>query len=145
MTEHPPESGTQATNGVASELEDFGQQIADQVESFLLALRAIARGDATGGQAISLLLLEVSQILLAEDETRIASFVAKGLRAAGYASTTVTTGHEALDLVSTVRLPAGASLVVAGSTGMCTALTGSTSTRSTVWSVSSSMGRPSRV
>jgi hypothetical protein len=48
-----------------SELEDFAQQIADQVESFLLALKAIARGDATGGQAISLLLLEVSQILLA--------------------------------------------------------------------------------
>jgi Domain of unknown function (DUF5063) len=50
---------------VDGELEDFGQQIADQVESFLLALRAIARGDASGGEAISLLLLEVSQILLA--------------------------------------------------------------------------------
>lgn len=49
----------------ASELEDFAQQIADQVESFLLALQAIARGDATGGQAISLLLLEASQVLLA--------------------------------------------------------------------------------
>jgi len=48
-----------------SELEDFGQQIADQVESFLLALRAIARGDASGGEAISLLLLEISQVLLA--------------------------------------------------------------------------------
>ena len=48
-----------------SDLEDFAQQIADQVESFLLALQAIARGDATGGQAISLLLLEVSQVLLA--------------------------------------------------------------------------------
>lgn len=48
-----------------SELEDFAQQIADQVESFLLALRAIARGEATGGRAVSLLLLEVSQILLA--------------------------------------------------------------------------------
>jgi hypothetical protein len=48
-----------------SDLEDFAQQIADQVESFLLALKAIARGDATGGQAISLLLLEVSQVLLA--------------------------------------------------------------------------------
>ena len=52
-------------NGVHSELEDFAQQIADQVESFLLALKAIARGDATGGHAVSLLLLEVSQILLA--------------------------------------------------------------------------------
>ena len=42
----------------------FAQQIADQVESFLLALRAIAR-EADGGRAISLLLLEISQILLA--------------------------------------------------------------------------------
>ena len=48
-----------------SDLEDFAQQIADQVSSFLLALQAIARGDATGGRAITLLLLEVSQILLA--------------------------------------------------------------------------------
>ena len=40
-----------------SDLEDFAQQIADQVESFLLALRAISRGEATGGSAISLLLL----------------------------------------------------------------------------------------
>ncbi len=44
--------------------EDFAQQIADQIETFLLALRAIAReGDV--GRAISLLLLEVSQVLLA--------------------------------------------------------------------------------
>jgi hypothetical protein len=48
-----------------AETEEFAQQIADQVESFLLALRAIARGEATGGQAISLLLLVVSQVLLA--------------------------------------------------------------------------------
>ena len=34
------------------------------MESFLLALRAIAR-EASGGQAISLLLLEISQVLLA--------------------------------------------------------------------------------
>jgi hypothetical protein len=44
--------------------QEFAQQIADQVESFLLALRAIAR-ENNGGQAISLLLLEISQILLA--------------------------------------------------------------------------------
>jgi hypothetical protein len=49
---------------VASELEDFAQQIADQVESFLLALRAIARGEEPGS-SIPLLLLEVSQVLLA--------------------------------------------------------------------------------
>ena len=52
-------------NGLHSDLEDFAQQIADQVESFLLAIQAIARGEATGGHAISLLLLEVSQVLLA--------------------------------------------------------------------------------
>jgi hypothetical protein len=46
------------------ETEDFAQQIADQVASFLLALRAIAR-EADGGRAISLLLLEISQVLLA--------------------------------------------------------------------------------
>lgn len=40
----------------------------------------------------------MSQILVAEDETRIASFVTKGLRAAGYACTAVTTGREAYDL-----------------------------------------------
>ncbi len=42
----------------------FAEQIADSVESFLIALRAIAR-EATPGQAISLLLLEISQVLLA--------------------------------------------------------------------------------
>ncbi|MGH3330926.1 MAG: DUF5063 domain-containing protein [Nocardioidaceae bacterium] len=50
---------------VHSDLEDFAQQIADQVESFLLALQAIARGESSDGHAVSLLLLEVSQILLA--------------------------------------------------------------------------------
>jgi hypothetical protein len=49
---------------VDDETAEFAQQIADSVESFLLALRAIARS-ATGGQAISLLLLEISQVLLA--------------------------------------------------------------------------------
>ena len=34
-----------------SATEDFAQQIADGVESFLLAVRAISRGEATGGQA----------------------------------------------------------------------------------------------
>ncbi|HYH33948.1 MAG TPA: DUF5063 domain-containing protein [Nocardioides sp.] len=46
------------------DVEGFAGQIADQVESFLLALRAIAR-EADAGQAVSLLLLEISQILLA--------------------------------------------------------------------------------
>jgi hypothetical protein len=49
---------------VDSSTEEFAQQIADQVESFLIALKAIAHaGDA--GRAISLLLLEISQVLLA--------------------------------------------------------------------------------
>jgi len=62
MSETPMPTGS---DDPYSDLEDFAQQIADQVESFLLALRAIARGEATGGRAVSLLLLEVSQVLLA--------------------------------------------------------------------------------
>ncbi|KRF16523.1 hypothetical protein ASG90_09525 [Nocardioides sp. Soil797] len=46
------------------QLEEFAQQVADQVESFLVALQAITR-EADGSRAISLLLLEVSQVLLA--------------------------------------------------------------------------------
>ena len=46
------------------DIEDFAQQIADQAESYLVALQAISREEA-GGSAIPLLLLEVSQILLA--------------------------------------------------------------------------------
>jgi hypothetical protein len=60
------ESTTQAAEqpALSSELEDFAQQIADQVESFLLTLPAIARQE-DAGSAIPLLLLEVSQVLLA--------------------------------------------------------------------------------
>src|SRR3954454_16423009 len=47
-----------------TETDEFAQQIADQVESFLIALKAVAR-EADGGRAISLLLLEISQVLLA--------------------------------------------------------------------------------
>ena len=67
MTEQTPERASAGPDpaDVSGELEELGQQIADQVESFLLALRAIARGDCSGGEAISLLLLEVSQVLLA--------------------------------------------------------------------------------
>ncbi|WP_156252099.1 response regulator transcription factor [Pseudactinotalea terrae] len=43
----------------------------------------------------------MSQILIAEDEERIASFIAKGLKSAGYSSAHVTTGTEAIDLAST--------------------------------------------
>lgn len=56
---------TQSTDTlVDGQTEDFAHQIADQVESFLISLRAIAaEGDA--GRGISLLLLEISQVLLA--------------------------------------------------------------------------------
>ena len=47
------------------ETEEFAQQIADQVESYLIAVRAIARGEAEVGEAVSMLLLVVSQVLLA--------------------------------------------------------------------------------
>ena len=47
-----------------NDLDEFAQQIADQVESFLVALQAIAE-EADSGRAVSLLLLEVSQVLLA--------------------------------------------------------------------------------
>ncbi|GAA2510822.1 DUF5063 domain-containing protein [Streptomyces thermolineatus] len=43
---------------------EFAVQIADQVESFVLAVDEVAKGDEPGS-AISLLLLEVSQLLLA--------------------------------------------------------------------------------
>lgn len=40
----------------------------------------------------------MASILIAEDEARIAAFVEKGLKAAGYATRIATTGPEALDL-----------------------------------------------
>jgi hypothetical protein len=49
---------------VSSELEDLAQSIADQGGSFLLALREIAR-EGDRGTLVPLLLLEVSQLLLA--------------------------------------------------------------------------------
>jgi len=56
---------TQPTTGVVdAATAEFAGQIADQIESFLIALRAIAR-EADGGRSISLLLLEISQVSLA--------------------------------------------------------------------------------
>jgi hypothetical protein len=46
------------------DLEDFAQQIADAVEAFLVSLQAISRQEESG-TAVPLLLLEVSQVLLA--------------------------------------------------------------------------------
>jgi hypothetical protein len=48
----------------AAELAEFADQIADQIESFLVVVRAVARGDAPDS-AVPMLLLEVSQLLLA--------------------------------------------------------------------------------
>ena len=48
---------------VQGEFEDFGQQIADAAEAFLLGLQAVSRDE--DGVAVPLLLLEVSQLLLA--------------------------------------------------------------------------------
>lgn len=48
----------------AHEFEDFGQQIADAAEAFLVGLQAVAREEEPGS-AVPLLLLEVSQLLLA--------------------------------------------------------------------------------
>lgn len=47
-----------------NELREFSAEIADQIESFLLAVREIARG-ANPSSALSMLLLEVSQLSLA--------------------------------------------------------------------------------
>ncbi len=64
MTETDPTSESVVWAPLDAETEEFAQQITDQVESFLIALKAIAR-EADGGRAISLLLLEISQVLLA--------------------------------------------------------------------------------
>lgn len=46
------------------DFEDFAQQIADAVEAFLLAVQVISR-EEDAGTAVPLLLLEVSQVMLA--------------------------------------------------------------------------------
>lgn len=51
-------------NRQSDDVDEFAADIADQVESFLIALGAVARGDFPGG-TLSMLLLEVSQLLLA--------------------------------------------------------------------------------
>ena len=53
-----------SSNGAEAGADEFTADIADQIESFLIALGAVARGDFPGG-TLSMLLLEVSQLLLA--------------------------------------------------------------------------------
>ncbi|MGI8700839.1 MAG: DUF5063 domain-containing protein [Nocardioidaceae bacterium] len=55
---------SETASPVPSDMEDLAQGIADQVESFLIAVREIARVGERG-TAVPLLLLEVSQLLLA--------------------------------------------------------------------------------
>jgi len=59
-----PADSMPTTSDVALEVDEFTADIADQIESFLIALGAVARGDFPGG-SLSMLLLEVSQLLLA--------------------------------------------------------------------------------
>ncbi|WP_235537175.1 DUF5063 domain-containing protein [Nocardioides sp. Soil805] len=54
---------TDMTGGVIDEAQ-FASQIAAQIESFLIAVREVAR-EGNGSRAVSLLLLEISQVLLA--------------------------------------------------------------------------------
>jgi len=63
MTENEILQAVEAIEALDSSTEDFAASIADSVESFLIALRAASRED-DGGRVISLLLLEISQVLL---------------------------------------------------------------------------------
>ena len=49
---------------MSDDVDEFTIDVADQIESFLIALGAVARGDFPGG-TLSILLLEVSQLMLA--------------------------------------------------------------------------------
>ncbi len=58
----PGQAALEAMLAAESETVRFADDIAASVTDFLAALRAIAR-EATGGEAVSLLLLEISQVL----------------------------------------------------------------------------------
>ena len=64
-TTDPSPRGRADAVAVDPELEEFAQQVADQVESYLLAVREISQYEVSSGQAVSLLLLVVSQVLAA--------------------------------------------------------------------------------
>jgi hypothetical protein len=70
MTESTSDQITARIMGAAASLpavdpqDEFAVQIADQVESFLIALKAVA-AEGNPGTGISMLLLEISQLLLA--------------------------------------------------------------------------------
>lgn len=58
------ESSALSDDVSSSDIEDLGQSVADQAKSFLIAVRAMASTNEPG-KTIPLLLLEVSQLLLA--------------------------------------------------------------------------------
>lgn len=62
-TLHATTNGTHTT-GLTGEPDDFSVQISDQVESFIVAVNEVAKGDEPDS-AVPFLLLEVSQLLLA--------------------------------------------------------------------------------
>lgn len=62
--EHSQEGATLVTDELEPEIEDFAQQIADAVESYLVSLQAMSR-ENDPGTVVPLLLVEVSQILFA--------------------------------------------------------------------------------
>lgn len=64
MSDPMPNQHAARTATPAEDYADFTAEIADQIESFLVALRAIARGEDPDS-TLSLLLLEISQLLLA--------------------------------------------------------------------------------
>ncbi|UYM07711.1 DUF5063 domain-containing protein [Solicola gregarius] len=65
MTEPKSSESSALSEDVASsDIEDLGQSVADQTKSFLIAVRAMASTRELG-KTIPLLLLEVSQLLLA--------------------------------------------------------------------------------
>src|SRR3954462_15772909 len=55
---------TASSKQLSDDVDEFVTDVAAQIESFLIALGAVARGDFPGG-TLSILLLEVSQLLLA--------------------------------------------------------------------------------
>ena len=65
MTDPTVREPVTASGTVDPALEEFAQQVADQVESYLLVVREISQYEVSSGQAVSLLLLVVSQVLAA--------------------------------------------------------------------------------
>ncbi|WP_327354552.1 DUF5063 domain-containing protein [Streptomyces sp. NBC_01304] len=63
-TLNPPHQSTAAASTAGQDPDDFAVQIADQIESFIVSVTEVAKGDEPDS-AVPFLLLEVSQLLLA--------------------------------------------------------------------------------